>query len=95
VSGGVFHYYDMPMPALASLISSWAGYAVHDDTGLTGRYDLSFPRPSFANNSLADPTADTSPTIFSVLAGLGLKLEPAKREVEILVIDHIEKPTEN
>lgn len=29
------------------------------------------------------------------LKGFGLKLEPAKASVETLVIDHMERPTEN
>jgi uncharacterized protein (TIGR03435 family) len=33
--------------------------------------------------------------MFSVVAGLGLKLESTKGEVETLVIDHMEHPTEN
>ncbi len=35
------------------------------------------------------------PTIFMALAKLGLKLESAKGPVDTLVIDHVEKPTEN
>lgn len=35
------------------------------------------------------------PTIFMALEKLGLKLESAKGPVDTLVIDHVEKPTEN
>ena len=96
-SDNTFHFYDMPMAALASLfISPLAGRAVQDDTGLTSRYDLSFTKPTPVGASTGpDASSDPGPTIFSVLAGLGLKLEPAKRDVETLVIDHIEKPTAN
>jgi bla regulator protein blaR1 len=94
-NGGVFRYYDLPMSALASVISSWTGRAVHDDTGLPGRYDVSFPRPSFANNTSTDPSIDADPTIFSVLAGLGLRLASGNGQVETVVIDHIEPPTAN
>jgi bla regulator protein blaR1 len=94
-TGSEFHYYDLPMPVLASMIGSWAGRHVQDDTGLTRRYDLSFARPSFPDNTSADASADRGPSIFTVLAPLGLKLEPAKGDVETLVIDHLEKPTAN
>ena len=42
--------------------------------------------------SASDPEG---PTIFMALAKLGLKLEPSKGPVDTLVIDHVEKPTEN
>jgi uncharacterized protein (TIGR03435 family) len=91
-----FHFYDMPMSAFAPFLSPGTGRAVQDDTGLTGRYDLIFIKPApIGTSTSSDGSADAGPTIFSVLAGLGLKLEPARRDVETLVIDHIEKPTAN
>jgi uncharacterized protein (TIGR03435 family) len=39
---------------------------------------------------------DSEASIFTVLQeSLGLKLEPAKAPVEFLVIDHVERPSEN
>ena len=35
------------------------------------------------------------PTIFEVLERLGLKMEPEKDNVDVYVIDHLEKPSEN
>ncbi len=66
---------------------------VHDDTGLTGKYDVTLEwSPAHAN---PDPD-DTRPSIFTALQEqLGLKLEPGKGPVDVLIIDHIEKPTEN
>ncbi len=45
----------------------------------------------------AVPTAQDpeGPTIFMALEKLGLRLEQAKGPVDTLVIDHVEKPTEN
>lgn len=95
-SDNIFHFYDMPMAALAALLAPAANRSIQDDTGLSGHYDLSFPKPSPASTATgADASPGAGPTIFSVLAPFGLKLEPAKRSVEMLVIDHIEKPTEN
>jgi uncharacterized protein (TIGR03435 family) len=82
---------------------------VIDRTGLTGRFDvrLEFVRdnipagPARLNGvdvpSLPDPPADTAgPSIFTaVQEQLGLKLSPEKGSVEVLIVDHAEKATEN
>jgi len=67
---------------------------VVDKTGLTGTYDLRLEAtPEFRINNNPDP-ADIS--AFSAIQDqLGLKLEPQEAMVEILVVDHIEKPSAN
>ena len=64
-----------------------------DDTHLEGFYDatLTYSRPS-----LNPPGPDDPPLIFTAVQDqLGLKFEPATREDEVVVVDHIERPTEN
>ena len=39
--------------------------------------------------------SDSAPSLLTAIQDLGLKLEPAKGPVEVLVIDSVEKPTEN
>ena len=39
--------------------------------------------------------ADAKPDIFVAIQQFGLRLEPAKGQVEILVIDHVKRPDEN
>jgi hypothetical protein len=88
----------LKLDSLVALISQTLGRTVIDKTGLAGLYDLTLTWTS-------DPTVDSpasaddsssSPTIFTALEEqLGLKLESAKGPVQVLVIDHIEKPTEN
>jgi len=79
---------------------------VLDKTGFTGEFDLdlSFTPdaalmgfPSFGGPGGAGVPADPNlPNIFTALEEqLGLKLVPAKGPVEVLVIDHAERPAAN
>jgi uncharacterized protein (TIGR03435 family) len=93
---GTASFYAAPLSALAVVLSNFAGRPVEDKTGLTGRYDMSFRRPRPGALSMEpDSTSNPSPSIFAVAEGFGLKLEPAKSSVETLVIDHIERPSDN
>jgi len=76
---------------------------VIDLTGLHGAYDfnLEYTRqlpPEFpGGGKLNGEEPDTSgPTIYSALKQqLGLDLRAQKGQADVIVIDHIEKPTEN
>lgn len=96
-AGHSIHFYEASMATLASLLSSTAGRPIQDKTGLTGKYDFVLQKPDPADGPVAGPqeAADSGPTLFSVVEALGLKLEPTKGSVETLVIDHIERPSEN
>jgi bla regulator protein BlaR1 len=92
------HYYGVSMATVASLLSQ-GDRPVQDDTGLTGRWDIAFPPtpiPACAPHcgaAGAAPAEDSS--VFDIAQHLGLKLIPAKGRVDVLVIDHIERPSEN
>jgi len=79
---------------LVRYLSSEVGRSIVDKTALTGRYDMRMTfRPAMA--SAADSDASGA-TIFTALEEqLGLKLVPAKGPVKVLVIDSVEKPSEN
>jgi bla regulator protein BlaR1 len=64
-------------------------------TGLTGKYD--FTLTWTPNPSMAPGTNETEgPSIFTALQEqLGLKLVPKIGPVEVIIIDHIELPSEN
>jgi uncharacterized protein (TIGR03435 family) len=83
---------ERPIAMLAYCLTQLAGRKVVDKTGLMGNYDIDLKwAPDDQQISL-----DTGPTLFTALQEqLGLKLEPAKAPVEVLVIDHIEKPSPN
>ena len=87
------------MAILAStILPSVADRPVVDKTGLTGYYDLVLPSSALQStppplDALPPPAEEES--IFAALEALGLRLEPAKGHVETLVIDHVERPSEN
>jgi uncharacterized protein (TIGR03435 family) len=94
--GGKVRFIDTTMSSFASIMSNLAGRPVQDRTGLTGRYDLSFQKPTpMGSPSAGQDAGDPGATIFSVMDELGLKLQPTKGETETLVIDHVERPSEN
>jgi uncharacterized protein (TIGR03435 family) len=70
-------------------LSRWVGRPILDKTGLSGMYDIQI---EFAPDEATDGAA---PSIFAALLKVGLKLEAGKGPVETLVIDHLERPTEN
>ena len=77
---------------LAFCLSDTVGRLVRDDTGLKGRYNILLKWTPEEQQS----AGEAGPTIFTALQEqLGLKLVPAKWAVETLVIDHVEKPSDN
>jgi uncharacterized protein (TIGR03435 family) len=83
------------MAELALSLSTEIGHPITDATGLKAKYDFTL---NYIMETDGPPAADvTGPNIFRALQEqLGLKLEPKKGSVEVLVIDHIEKiPTDN
>jgi len=88
---------DFTMASLAKLIQTSAGRPVVDRTGLTGSFRVQLEAESLMQGSLSATSAPSnSPSIFSALPDqLGLKLESSRAMVETLVIDRIERPSEN
>ena len=90
----------MTMALIANVFSSVAqlGRPVVDQTGLGGRYDFSIEW-TMESNQPANADAATEPqgTTFleAVKEQLGVKLEPAKAWLDIPVVDHVERPSEN
>jgi uncharacterized protein (TIGR03435 family) len=69
-----------------------SGRPVLDQTGLQGRYDFRLSWTSIAEVAPELP----GPSLFTALQEqLGLRLQPIKTPVDAIVIDHIERPTEN
>jgi uncharacterized protein (TIGR03435 family) len=75
---------------------------VTDQTGFSGGFDVTLDfLPDETTAGLPPPPPGTipfgnaSPSIFSALQEMGLRLESVKGPVEVLVIDHVERPSAN
>jgi uncharacterized protein (TIGR03435 family) len=86
------------MTRLADKFSEFLDRPVIDQTGLKGGYyfKLEWPqKPSVAGTHIAPAFASTAFMFAALEQQLGLKLEPTQGPVDFLVIDHIERPSEN
>jgi uncharacterized protein (TIGR03435 family) len=84
------------MEWLVDMLSSQLGRPVVDATGLTGEYDISLYWVPQRPNSLTDDDPSGPDLIAALQQQLGLKLEPKKGPIEVLVVDRAEKiPTAN
>jgi uncharacterized protein (TIGR03435 family) len=69
---------------------------VIDRTGLTGGWDFELTFAPENPGPEAPPADPNAPSFFTAIQEqLGLKLEATKGPVEVLVIDSVEKPTED
>jgi uncharacterized protein (TIGR03435 family) len=99
-SPGSFVWHKFPMSQLTVFLTRQVQRAVIDRTGLTGTFDvnLTWTPDQIPQNfeALGVPQMDPNdrPSIFTaVQEQLGLKLESTKGQVEVLVIDRVERPT--
>ena len=91
--------YGWTMAQLSILLGSHMTRTVIDKTGIIGAFDfhLDLPIPPPPGSlGIDDPaTPDLFGTVMDAVQKLGLKLEASKGTAEFVVIDHIERPTEN
>jgi bla regulator protein BlaR1 len=92
------------MSDLADYLSLFMQRLVVDRTSIRGNFDIELPPWSRGTEVTAraadaglEPAPDpSSPSIFAVLQDrLGLRLESSKSQMDVLVIDHVEKPSED
>jgi uncharacterized protein (TIGR03435 family) len=92
-----------PISEFVSLLSQRLDRTVIDKTNLTGRFDIRLQwAPEVGENPLS-PTGDPlpispadAPAVFvAIQEQLGLRLKSGKELVEFLIVDHVEKPSEN
>lgn len=80
------------MAMLARMLIGAVGAPVRDKTGLDGKYNMNL---AFAPMQGATADDDARPSVFAAVQLLGLKLEPTKGPVEVVVIDSAEMPGGN
>ena len=86
---GRFSGRHLTMDMLASLLAGQVERPVLDKTEIEGQYDVEL-------HWTPEDSPEPGPSIFSALQEqLGLRLESARAPQEIVVIDHVERPSEN
>jgi uncharacterized protein (TIGR03435 family) len=95
------------MEEVAGVMQAHLDRPVVDQTGLKGRFDFQLqwtPDETTQFTPLGAPGeppkppegAETQPDLFTAIQQqLGLKLESTRAETDVLVIDKVEKPSEN
>ncbi len=98
----------VPLDMMTNVLSNQLGRPVIDRTGLTGPFDIKLewtPDPGQAGGPFGGPPPSVDglpapdpngPTLFTAIQEqLGLRLESTKGPVDVIVIDKVEKPSEN
>jgi uncharacterized protein (TIGR03435 family) len=88
------------MQDLVEMLAGQVDGIVVDRTGITGKFDIALewtPDVIAIGGNDREPAPDPSgPSLVTALSEqLGLELKPSKGPVDILVIDHVEKPSAN
>jgi len=104
-TGAMLFAYNAPIAGFTNFLQSLVlDRPVVDQTGLTGRYDLNvtftLDESMFNGHPPAFPKpadgVEAAPNLFEAIQEqLGLKLTPEKTQVDVLAVDHVEKPSAN
>jgi uncharacterized protein (TIGR03435 family) len=103
-SGARIEGFSVVMGAFSNALANALGSIVIDKTGLTERFDLRLEFDTAGmgggagkpNAGVQPPSDSAGPSIYAAIQQqLGLKLESGRGPVEILIIEHAEKPAEN
>ena len=91
------------MSDLAINLENFTDRPVVDKTGVKGLFQIDTKgwvalrhKPAPPGSKAEDGSdLDTMPSLFTTFEAIGLKLELQKASVEVFIIDHVERPTEN
>jgi uncharacterized protein (TIGR03435 family) len=92
----------VPIARMVGSLQRYFASPIIDKTNLPGLFDftIQFSHAGLVNFdgmpfSIPIEAADPVPTLFTAIQELGLKLEPDKGPLEVLVVDSVQKPTKN
>ena len=74
---------------ILELLQGKSARVIIDKTSFTGLMDVKL---AFSPDLAPDPEA---PSLLRAIQDIGLKLEPAKAPIEVLVVDHVQRPPQN
>ena len=84
------------MASVAGALASFFRRPVVDRTGLTGFFDVQIELPPLQPATTDGAVVDSGVSVFTVLQEkLGLRVEEGRGPVDVIVVDRIERPTEN
>jgi uncharacterized protein (TIGR03435 family) len=96
MSGGRRELKNHSIVQLTDFLSSIVQRPVRDKTGITGTYNFSLEMSLEELGGINAKPDVFAPSIFTIVEGLGLKLESQKAPIEVIVVDSGNKvPTEN
>lgn len=88
--------HDMPFATFSGLLASQLERTVNDRTGYTGKIDVKLKwAPDLGAKPATDDDAGLPPLPQVLEEQMGLHLTPSRSPVEIYVIDHLDKPSDN
>jgi len=82
----------VPIEKLVMQLNGITGHVVSNKTGLAGLYDFTL---EYSDDQFATPESGAPSLSDALREQLGLKLDSTKGPVQVLVIDHVERPSEN
>jgi len=91
----------VPVSSIVMLLQGQADRIVFEKTGITGLFDFDIEytnevaAPRAANDESSSPASQPAPSLFTALGELGLRLEPSRAPLPVIVIDSMQHPTEN
>lgn len=91
----------VPIASLVTLLQGQADRIVFDKTGLTTLFDfdIEYNNEATAPRAVSDDgnpaAAQPAPSLFTSIGELGLRLEPSKAFLPVVVIESMQRPTEN
>jgi uncharacterized protein (TIGR03435 family) len=100
-TGDGMRMYGTTMASFATVLAERtdSGRTIQDKTGLTGKYDITLkaepPLNPPPDAPTSNPESDWDAAMLASVNSLGLKLVSTNAPVELLIVDHLDRPTEN